>query len=239
MTRKRSSFWDHLNEFRATLIKIAFTLLLGFSLTFFFHKPILSWLIAPIESQLVLLSPFEGFAVACKVAFLSALVLTSPLLLIHLLSFILPALYTKERKLLLPLLFASFFFMVGGALFCYGVTLPLALNFLKKFSLGINLWTLTHTVSFILSLLFAHALAFECVVIGFVLTHYAIFTHSRLIQSRRYVYVGLLIASAILTPPDVISQLLLALPLTLLFEGMILYSKQLKKFEYNRLKKVV
>lgn len=227
--REKNSFFGHIDELRKVLIKVACTLLCGCIASFLFHKEILFWLTKPINSQLVLLSPFEGFLTACKIAFISGLILTSPLWIYFTLCFVLPALHKRERTLIAPILFLSFLFVLGGTSFGYYVTLPLSLHFLEKFSLGINLWALTKTVSFILSLLFAHALAFELVVIALFLAHIGLLSHSMLSRARRFVYVALLIASAILTPPDVVSQLLLALPLALLFECIVLYASFRKR----------
>lgn len=224
MRRKKSSFFEHLDELRATLIKIALTLFLGFIVAFYFHKPILTWLTNPIECKLVLLSPFDGFLTACKIAFITATATTSPLWIFFALSFLLPALYAHEKKIILPLLLFSFSFAIGAICFAYYITLPLCLNFLQHFSIGINLWTLTKTVSFILSLLLAHVVAFQLIVIGFFLTHVGLLHHRILVKIRRYIWVSSFILGAVLTPPDVLSQLLLAIPLIFFFEGIVLYS---------------
>ncbi len=229
MKRASNSFFGHLQQLQATLIKVILTILCGFIASFFFHKEILFWLTKPIVPELILLSPFEGFLTACKIAFISGVLLTSPLSIYFILLFLLPALHSRERKLILLLLILSFLFVLGGACFGYFITLPLSLDFLENFSLGINLWSLTKTVSFILSLLFAHALAFEAVVISLFFTHIGLFHYDWLIKARRFVYVALFIAAAILTPPDVVSQLLLALPLIILFELITLYAFFKKK----------
>ena len=228
MRATRADLWGHLDELRSTLIKMCLTSLIGFCICFFYHKHILSWIVAPIDQQLALLSPFEGFLTACKISFVAAITLTSPILIYYILTFILPALHKKEKRLILPICLLSYIMITFGILFAYHLTLPLSLRFLQNFSVGLNIWSLSKTVTFLLSLLFAHAFAFELVVIALFLTHINILKQRHLTQSRRMVYVITFIAAAILTPPDVVSQLLLAIPLILLFETIVLYAS-LKK----------
>ncbi len=230
MRATRANIWGHLDELRVTLIRIALTLLLGFCACFFYHKQLLTLITAPIDQQLALLSPFEGFLTACKVAFIASLILTSPILLYSTLSFILPALHKKEKRHIIPLIFLSYLMITCGVLFAYHITLPFSLRFLQNFTIGINIWSLSKTVTFLLSLFFAHAFAFELVVIALFLTHINILKKHHLTRSRRMVYVISFIAAAILTPPDVVSQLLLAIPLIMLFELIVVYASTFRPY---------
>ena len=221
---KRSEFWSHLFELRRTLLLILFVVVTGFVTTFFFHEKLLSLLLSPLpETSYIQLSPLDGFLIALKLSFWSALVLTAPLWLYLVAKFIAPGLYNREKKALLLLLPLTLIFMSSGLLFAYKLTLPLVVKFLSGFTVGTQMWALTNTVNFVLSILVAHALCFEIFALLFVLVHYGIVQSHHLSRARRYVIIGIFILAAIFTPPDVASQLLLVCPLWILYEGVTLY----------------
>jgi sec-independent protein translocase protein TatC len=225
-----ASFWNHLDELRKTLIRVFFTIGGGIGVSLYFYKEILSFLVSPtteIQKGLVVLGPLDGFLTALKTSFWVGLVTTSPLWTFLVMGFIAPALNPKERKWVLPFIFFSLFFLSLGILFSYYVTIPLANEFLSSFNeeIGINMWTLSSYLDYTLILLLSNALAFELSVILLFLVHYGVISSERLIGSRRYAIVTIFILAAILTPPDIFTQLMLAIPLMIIYELAILYAK--------------
>lgn len=182
-------------------------------------------------NQLVIFSPVEGMITTLKVCFWVSLVGTAPIWLYFFLQFAIPGLHPTERKLLFPFLFLSTLFITAGLAFAFYLTLPLANTFLWTFNseIGQNLWSLTSYLDYTLFLLLANALAFEISLILFFLVQLGIVTHDHLTTHRRHAIVAALILAALLTPPDVPSQVMLAVPLILLYECAILFALFVKK----------
>jgi sec-independent protein translocase protein TatC len=230
---KLSTFWQHIEEFRLTLLKIIAIICIGTAIAACFYPYIFQWLSAPLNDtasntpSLIILKPTEGIIIAMKVCFWVGLAATSPIWLFQLLLFILPALKSEEKKGILPFLLATILFFFLGVFFSYQVTIPLANHYLMAFnlSMGVNMWTLSHYVDYSFILMFGNGLAFEVTVILFFLVHYGWVTHHTLREKRKYFIVSAFIFSAIITPPDIMTQLLLAIPLTLLYEAAIIYAK--------------
>lgn len=180
---------------------------------------------------LVVLGPLEGLLTSLKVSFWVGLVLSSPFWISFMIRFILPALYPKERRLVTPFLALSFLFLGIGCAFGYYITLPLANHYLRMFNqgIGVNFWSLSHYLDYTLSLILANALAFEIAVILLFLVQSGIVTAETLISKRRHVIVGAFVVGALLTPPDILTQFLLAIPLILLYEVILLYARLTRK----------
>lgn len=178
------------------------------------------------EKTLVMLSPLEGILVSFKVAFWISFGLTSPIWGFYLLRFILPALHRHERRLLIPFCIASLVCLSLGLLFAYFATIPLANQYLTQFnsSLGSNLWSLSHYVDYTLVLLMANAIAFELGAILLFSVELGLIHAESMRAKRRHVILGAFIIAAILTPPDVLTQFLLAIPLICFYELAILYA---------------
>ena len=183
------------------------------------------------QNTLVVLDPLEGMAASLKVSFWMGLVATSPLWLVFLLKFIMPGLYREERRLIPAFLAASLLFLSTGFFFAFFVILPVANGYLKQFneSIAYNLWSLSHYLDYTISLLLAHAFAFEMAVIFAFLVHFGVFTADRLSSKRRHAIVAAFILGAFFTPPDIFTQFLLAIPMVVLYELVIVYAKLREK----------
>lgn len=179
------------------------------------------------KETLVILGPIDGMLTSLKISFWVGLVGTSPLWMFFLLKFLTPALHQHEKRLLIPFLILSMLFLITGVLFAFFVTIPLANEYLQLFneSIGINLWTLSSYLDYTIGLLLASALAFEIAVILLFLVHFGILNADLMINKRRHAIVAAFVLGAILTPPDVLTQLLLAIPLIGLYEVAIFYAK--------------
>lgn len=182
-------------------------------------------------TPLAIFSPGQGILLAFKICFLSTLVLTSPLWLAVCLKFILPGLKKGEQALIFPFLGLTFLMVGCGCLAAYYITIPFANAYLLTFNeaLGVNLWGLEEYLDYTLLLLATHAAAFEIGVVLLFLVHQRILTPKLLISNRKHAIVGAFILGAILTPPDIFTQLSLASLLILIYEGAILYAKYRNK----------
>jgi sec-independent protein translocase protein TatC len=220
-------FTDHLDELRHRLIISVVGIGLGFAVSYGFSQQLLLLLQRPMPTRLVFIAPTEAFFVNLKVAFYAGLFLSVPLLLFQVWKFVAPGLYEHERRYSFPFLVASTVLFLIGGLFAYVVILPIALHFL--IAQGGELWkpniTLSNYLAFCMRLILAAGLLFELPVLMYFLAKVGVVTPEFLIKNRKYAVLVAFILSAILTPPDVFSQVLLAVPLFLLFEVSIFVAK--------------
>jgi sec-independent protein translocase protein TatC len=177
--------------------------------------------------RLILLGPAEGMILSLKVSVWAGVILTAPLWGGLLFRFVLPALRQRERSVAWGLYFGSIGCFFAGVALAYCATIPIANTFLYGFNQGIgeNFWSLSQYVDFTLGLSLANGAAFELFVILMGLVHLGVVSPEALTAKRRHVIVGMFIVGAVLTPPDVITQCLVACPLVLLYEIAILYAK--------------
>jgi sec-independent protein translocase protein TatC len=184
------------------------------------------WEQAKPEQKLLILSPVEGLSMTLKLSLWMGLAVTSPLWLFFIFQFIAPALHQREKYLVLPFLGLSFVFISIGVLFAYKITIPIANDYLYSFNekIGLNLWSFSSYLDYTLLLILANAVAFELFVIILLLIQYGALKARQMKEKRRHVIVVAFILGAILTPPDVLSQVLMAIPLIILYELTILYA---------------
>jgi sec-independent protein translocase protein TatC len=180
-----------------------------------------------LKQKLVTLSPLEGIATALKISFWVGVLGTAPLWTFFLITFIAPALYPEEKRLILPFFLFAFLFLMLGLCFAFFITLPLANEYLGSFSdpIARNLWSLSQYCDYTLMLLMGNGLAFELCLALLFLIHLRVVTAEMLITKRRYAVVGAFIVGAVLTPPDIFTQFLLAVPLLILYEVGVGYAK--------------
>ena len=222
---------QHLLELRTRLLKSIAAIAVGFLCLVFFSNDLYSFFSAPIQALLPdgstmiatdVASPF--FAPFKLTAFL-ALFLAMPYVLFQVWAFIAPGLYEQEKKLAMPLFISSVLLFYLGIAFCYYIVFPLVFGFFTSVApVGISVTPdINSYLNFILKLFFAFGLAFEIPVATVILVRTGITSHSALAKKRPYIIVCCFIFGMLLTPPDVISQSLLAIPTWLLFEfGLIL-----------------
>lgn len=181
--------------------------------------------------KLYILGPLDGMTTIFKVCFFMGIAITSPIWLFFILNFIAPALNPKFYRLIIPFIFSSILMMFIGTSFAFFITIPMANQYLELFNqdIGVNLWTLSNYLDYTVVLLIGNAISFEMSVIALFLVQYGILSVERLKNGRRYFIVTAFILSAILTPPDVLTQVMLAIPLIILYEFVILYAKALNQ----------
>lgn len=229
MADKELTLVDHMTELRRRLIICIISVIVGASLSYFEIKTILALLIKPV-GKLVFITPQEAFVTYIKLAIFSGIFLAMPVILYQIWRFVAVGLKRSEKKYLLLYGPFSFILFLIGAAFAYFVILPLGIKFLLGFATDTlkPMISLKAYVSFAGMLLLVFGVVFELPLVIIFLTKIRLVTTSLLREKRKVVIVLIFILAAILTPPDIITQILMAGPLILLYEISILLSTLVK-----------
>lgn len=232
------SFLSHLVELRARMIRVLGALMIGFLPCAFYARELYTLLAQPLleklpqGGQMIATDVATPFFVPMKVAMMMAFVITLPHTLYQIWAFVAPGLYSHEKRLALPLVLGSSLLFFCGMAFAYFAALPLVFEFITYFAPeGVAVMTdISKYLSFVLSMFIAFGVTFEVPVFVIVLVRTGVITTEKLKEIRPYVIVGAFVIAAIFTPPDVISQFMLAVPLCLLYEaGIFIASLMIKK----------
>ena len=224
----RAPLLDHLIELRRRLLYCIAALVVTFGIAMYFAEDIFGFLVHPLlaagQDTVIYTEIFEAFFVQVKVAFFAAMMIAFPVIANQLWQFVAPGLYRKEKKALLPFLLATPLLLLLGAAMAYYIAIPMALHFLLGFDGVVGgvkreaLPAIGHYLSFTMQFLFGFGLAFLLPVLLMLLERAGIVTRQQLVGARRYAIVAAFAIAAVLTPPDIGSQLLLAIPLVILYE---------------------
>ena len=224
------TFWEHLDELRSRLVKIVLAALVGALAAWFFREQVLSWLVAPFTSawemngfaerpQLHFPNPAGLFIAYLKISIIAGAVMAMPIIFYQIWAFIAPGLYSREKRYAIPFVVASTGLFVGGAYFGMKVAFPLAFRYLLSYAGDLPEFDIKPTimvdeyVGFISRMLLAFGAVFELPVLVFFLSVAGLVNHRHLIKFFRYFVVISFVLGALLTPPDLLSQFLLAIPL--------------------------
>lgn len=231
----RAPLLDHLIELRSRLMKSVFALAIAFGVCLYFADPILGFLVQPLkdafpdgEGQLIFTKLPELFFVDLKVALFAGFMVSFPIIANQLWAFVAPGLYAREKKAFLPFLLATPVLFIGGASLAYFVVMPTAFRWFLGFggdAGGLTVEALPAAgdyLNLVMQFILAFGLTFLLPVLLMLLHRAGIVSRAQLAGARRYVIVGVVALSAIVTPPDPGSQIILALPLLLLFEGSLI-----------------
>lgn len=223
---------EHLIELRRRLLWCLATLVVTFFICFAFSKDIFAVLVQPLlragQGKLIYTDVFEAFFAQVKVSLFAALMLSFPVLATQVWRFVAPGLYAKEKNAFLPFLLLTPVFFAAGACFAYFVAMPWALHFLLGFQGNVGgiqqeaLPGIGNYLTFCTRFIFGFGAAFLLPILLMILERAGIVTREQLAKSRRYAIVAAAAVSAVLTPPDVVSMLLLLVPLYSLYELAIL-----------------
>lgn len=220
------TFWEHLDELRSRLVIIVLVVCVSCIISYNFIDPLLSFLIKPI-GHVVFTSPADAFLAKLLLTFVVGILASSPIVVYQIWQFVFAGLKVSERhhvRFFGPL---SLVFFLSGAIFGYFVAVPFSLNFLLGFASDeiVPMITINNYISYVGSLVLSFGVVFELPLILMFLAKIGIATPEFLIQKRRYAIVIMFIVSAVFTPPDVISQMIMAVPLLALYELGIVFSK--------------
>ncbi|MCA9730530.1 MAG: twin-arginine translocase subunit TatC [Deferribacteres bacterium] len=241
-------FLQHLEELRWRLIRSVVAILAGAIVAFFFADQILHFLQVPFDAavkmysessgantveraKLIYLAPTEGFMIQIKVSIFAGLIFTLPYIFYQIWQFVAPGLLEKEKRIVPKIIGASTFFFLLGAFFCWAVVLRFGLAFLLGFqseSLQATI-TINEYMSFVLLLILTFGLVFELPILAFFLTKMGFLSSQGMRDKRSYSIVGIFIIAAVVTPPDVFTQMALAIPLLILYELSIFVSQFVEK----------
>ncbi len=219
-------FLEHLEELRWRLLKSLVAVIVMAFVAFYFAEHLVKFIRAPLGDDIKLynIAVTGTFYAYLKIALISGVLGALPVVLYQMWSFIAPGLFKKEKSVILPMVLISTVRFMMGAAFCYLVVLPLSFKFLIGFSgdLIINTITIGSYISFTGLLLLAFGSGFQMPIIAYFLAKIGILKHTFLTKGRRYAIIIMLVVGAIITPPDVFTQVLLAVPLYILYEVSII-----------------
>jgi len=247
---KKMPLLDHLVELRQRLLYASIALAVAFAICFYFEKQIFNFLAQPLADLLlretgrrfIYTGLTEVFFTQVKVAAFGAAVLSFPIFASQIWMFVAPGLYKNERSAFLPFLIASpILFLIGGA-FLYYVMMPFAWRFFLSYqtpggpdTLPVQLEArVSEYITLVMKLIFAFGLSFQLPVLLTLLVRANIISAASLVSKRRYAIVGVFIFAAVVTPPDPVSQVSLAIPLLLLYEGSIWAGRWVEKQRAKR-----
>ncbi len=230
---KTETFVSHLIELRNRLLRIVIGVGVVFLCLFPFANPIYSFLAKPLTqhlpagSSMIAIDVASPFLIPFKLVLLLAVVISVPWILYQMWAFIAPGLYRQERRLILPVLISGTLLSYAGMAFAHYVVFPLAFGFLTGHAPeGVEVMTdIARYLDFVILIFLAFSIAFQVPVVTVVLVMLGIATPDDLAAKRPYVILGAFVIGMVLTPPDVISQTLLAVPMWLLFEAGVVIAR--------------
>lgn len=249
MADEKMPFTEHLSELRKRITISLVALLAGFGLSFAYSEQIFEVLTLPLRSEigfsahypyvllvpakiknpsLVFLAPAEAFWMHLKVALVTGLVLSLPVILLQLWKFISPGLLLKEKRYVGPFVVTATLLFLAGATFCFLIVLPFAMGFLLTYKTGAMtpMLSVGNYVDFCLKFILAFGAVFELPIVIVFLTRMGIVTPKTLAKNRKYAVLLAFVGGAILTPtPDAFNQTLMAVPIIVLYEAGILVSR--------------
>ena len=229
-SQEKIPFTEHLEELRKRLIVCFIAVGVGFVISYGFKEKLFQILTCPLirvmqtGDKLIFTGLPEAFFTYLKVAFLSGIILAAPVIFYEFWMFVAPGLYDKEKRLMVPIVVLSTVFFVGGAFFGYFIVFPYGFKFFLGFASEIirPLPSMREYLGFASKLLLAFGLVFELPLIITFLAKLGMVSVSFLKKNRKYALLLFFIGAAILTPPDVVTQIMMALPLILLYEVSII-----------------
>ncbi len=237
MTVKEMTFIEHLVELRNKILRSVVAIFLVFVVIFPFANEIYGFIATPIisvlptDTNIIAIGVISPFLTPLKMALIFAVYLTMPYLLLQIWSFIAPALYRHERHMILPLVISSTILFYAGLLFSFYIVFPVIFGFLVSIGPSIVDFTpdIQYYLDFVLKVSFAFGVAFEVPIATILLIMFRVTTVEKLKKNRPYVLIAAFVIGMLLTPPDIISQVLIAIPMWLLFETGLFFAPLFKR----------
>ncbi|MDG0814979.1 twin-arginine translocase subunit TatC [Bdellovibrio svalbardensis] len=222
---KGQSLFEHLGELRTRLVYCAYILVIATGICYGFSEHIFNFIRAPIQPYLpngglIYTGPLDKFVAHIKIAFVCGIIISCPLWLYQVWKFVAPGLYSNERKYTIGFIFSGTALFLLGAAFSYWVVLPMAFHFLMNFGGNIDkpMISIDQYLGFFTQMCLMFGVSFELPLVIAILGMMGIVSHKFLTEKRRYAIMGLAIASAIITPPDLMSMIMMLIPMVGLYE---------------------
>lgn len=233
MDEQKLPLTSHLQELRKRLVLSFISIGVGFVICYAFSQPLFDILsrpllkVMPSGGTLIFTSVAEAFFTYMKMAFIAGIILASPFVLYQVWAFVAPGLYRHEKKYVIPFVAAGTFFFVLGILFAYVVAIPVGFKFLLGYATDFikPMPSMKEYLSFSIKFLLAFGLVFEFPVVLVLLARIGVVDAKTMARHRKYAILLIFIFAAVMTPPDIISQLLMAIPLMGLYELSIILSR--------------
>ena len=239
MIEDKLPFVAHLKELRDRILICILAVGVAFIGTYYFKERIFGFLMRPFtkvmppQSSFIFTSLTEAFLTYFKIALVASLFVAAPVILYEVWKFVSPGLYDKEKRYIIPFIsFGSIFFLIGG-LFCYFVVMPTVYRFFVSYAgpYIVPMPTLKEYMNLTLKLLVIFGFIFEMPLVAYYLSRVGIIKYRTLAKKRRYAILAIVVVSAIITPPELTSQILMALPMYALFEVSVLIARVFGKRE--------
>ena len=238
---REMSLIEHLTELRSRLLRAIAALLAAFLALSYYANPLYQFVAEPLQrylpagSTMIATEVGSPFVAPFKLAFVAGALLAMPYILYQVWAFVAPGMYRHEKRFALSLLVSSIVLFYSGVAFAYFVVCPLVFAFITSTTpVGVTVMTdINHYLDFVLAMFFAFGAAFEVPVATVLMVWAGLTTPEALVEKRPYIIVGCFVVGAVLTPPDVVSQVMLALPMWLLFEIGIFASRALTREHSN------
>lgn len=236
-TKKEMTFVQHLVELRDKLLHSVIAILLIFIGIFPFANEVYGFIAAPIinvlptDTNIIAIGVISPFLTPLKMALIFAVYAAMPYLLYQIWSFIAPALYKHEKQMIVPLIVSSTILFYAGILFSFYVVFPVIFGFLSSIGPSVVDFTpdIQYYLDFVLKVSFAFGIAFEVPIATILLIMFGVTTVENLKKNRPYVIIGAFVLGMLLTPPDIISQTLIAIPMWLLFEAGLIFAPMFQR----------
>jgi len=236
-TKKEMTFVQHLVELRDKLLHSVIAILLIFIGIFPFANEVYGFIAAPIinvlpaDTNIIAIGVISPFLTPLKMALILAVYAAMPYLLYQIWSFIAPALYKHEKQMIIPLIVSSTILFYAGILFSFYVVFPVIFGFLSSIGPSVVDFTpdIQYYLDFVIKVSFAFGVAFEVPIATILLIMFGVTTIEKLKTNRPYVVIGAFVLGMLLTPPDIISQTLIAIPMWLLFEAGLIFAPMFKR----------
>lgn len=231
MQEKQMSLTDHLTELRSRIIKVLIGFIITFIIGLFITKPIMLYLQNTEQAHHITMHAFrisDPLNVFMQFAFIIGIILISPVILYQLWAFVSPGLFEKERKVTLSYIPLSVILFLGGLAFSYFVLFPFVLRFMANLSHSLNIQStigINEYFSFLVQITIPFGFLFQMPILVMFLTRLGIITPYFLMSIRKYAYFVLLVIAGIITPPELMSHMMVTLPLILLYELSIVISR--------------
>lgn len=240
---KAQSLYEHLGELRSRLINCAYILVVATGLCYGFSEKIFNFVRSPItpylpSGGLIYTGPMDKFIAHLKLSFVCGILISCPFWLYQVWKFIAPGLYSKERKYTMGFIFSGTALFLLGALFSYYVVLPMAFQFLMTFGGDIDkpMISIDQYMGFFTQMCLMFGVAFELPLVIIILGMLGIISQQFLRKNRRYAVMTIAVISAIITPPDLLSMVMMLAPMLILFESAVLIVGIFEKKKENALR---
>lgn len=221
---KKQALAEHIKALRKVLIVSTVSVLVVFAVLFYgFCDPLVSFILQPVKArgiEVISTAVSDALVMKFKVCLVAALVCAMPIIIWQIWSFVAPALYEREKKAFRLLFFAALLLFALGVLFCYIVIFPLTVDLFWEAGTNVaeTMWNVKDYFNFVLSFVLPFGLMFDLPIVMYLLARKGLITYRSAAKARKYVILAIAVFAAILTPPDVVSQIMLMIPMIILYE---------------------